>query len=172
LKRSISAFVTLLIAAQAMAAHYGLYEIDNIYENETSGLKFYEAGKYEQALGLLKETAALGMKRSQYILGFMFLRGEGVARNPLIGLTWMGLATESGNEEWQATYDQMYQALNDAQRVVLERKIEEYRRKYGSVVQGITCAKTKIVGSRKVDWVCRKSEGSYELHDIEIPTSR
>ena len=172
MRRYFSTVVALLVATQAMAAFYGLYEIDNIYENETSGLRFYEKGEYEQALGLLKETAALGMKRSQYILGFMFLRGEGVSRNPLIGLAWMGLATESGNEEWRETYTPMYEALNDAQRTVLDRKIAEYRGKYGAVVQGVTCAKTKIVGSRKVDWVCRKSEGSYELHEIEIPESR
>jgi len=169
MKKTFAFVLAVLAACPVMAAHYGLYEIDNIYENESSGLRFYEKGEYEEALGLLKRTAALGMKRSQYILGFMFIRGEGVDRNPLIGLTWLGLSTESGNEEWQATYDQLYGSLSDAQREILDRKIEEYRAKYGAVVQGVTCAKTKIVGSRKVDWVCRKSEGSYDLHEIEIP---
>ncbi|MDH4109552.1 MAG: sel1 repeat family protein [Gammaproteobacteria bacterium] len=172
MRRALVGVIALLLAMPALAALYGLTQIDNLYENETSGLKFYEKGEYEQALTLLRETAALGLKRSQYILGFMFLKGEGVERNALLGLAWMGLATESGNEDWQASYDQLYGTLNDTQKAMLQRKIEEYRAKYGAVAQGITCAKTKIVGSRKVDWVCRKSEGSYELHEIEIPAAR
>ena len=158
-----------LWATPALAAYYDAYQIDNIYENEQSGLRFYEQGDYRRAFGLLTKTAALGMKRSQYILGFMFMKGEGIDRNMLFGLAWLGLSTESGNEEWQATFDQFYEKLSAAQRAMLDDKIEEYRAKFGATVQGITCAKTAVVGSRRIDWVCRKGEGHYEEHEIELP---
>lgn len=163
------AAMILSCATPALAAFYDAYQIDNIYENESSGLRFYEQGDYPRAFALLRKTAALGMKRSQYILGFMFMKGEGIDRNMLFGLAWLGLATESGNEEWQATFDQFYDKLSDAQRSMLDDKIEEYRAKFGATAQGITCAKTAVVGSRRIDWVCRKSEGYYEEREIELP---
>ena len=162
----------LLWTLPALAAFYDALQIDNIYANETSGLRFYEQGDYERAFALLKDTAAQGMKRSQYILGFMFMKGEGVDKNMLFGLAWMGLATESGNEEWQEAYDRFYGSLSDAQRSMVDDKVEEYRRKFGASAQGITCAKTAVVGSRRKDWVCRKSEGSYEEYEIEMPIRR
>ena len=83
-----------------IAAHYGKQQIDNIYENEASGLRYYKREDFPKAFNLLSKTASLGMKNSQYILGFMFIKGEGVDKNVLFGLAWMGLATELGNDEW------------------------------------------------------------------------
>ena len=165
----VLAATALLSATPALAAFYDAYQIDNIYENETSGLRFYEQGEYGRAFMLLKNTAAQGMKRSQYILGFMFMKGEGIDRNMLFGLAWLGLAAESGNEEWQATFDQFYEKLSAAQRSMLDDKIRDYRARFGADAQGITCAKTSVVGSRRIDWVCRKGEGYYEEHEIELP---
>jgi len=158
-----------LLAAPAQAALYDAQQIDNIYENEASGLRFYEEGAFGKAFMLLSRTAAQGMKRSQYILGFMFMKGEGVDRNMLYGLAWLGLATESGNEEWQELYDRLYGSLSDAQRAMVDDKINEYRPRFGAVAQGITCAKTSVVGSRRKDWVCRKSAGSYTEYEVELP---
>ena len=166
------AAAALLWTIPALAAFYDALQIDNIYANEASGLRFYEQGNYDRAFALLRKTAALGMKQSKYILGFMFMKGEGVDKNMLYGLAWMGLATESGNEEWQEAYDRLYGSLSDAQRSMVDSKLEDYRRKFGASAQGITCAKTAIVGSRRKDWVCRKSQGYYEEHEVEMSIRR
>lgn len=169
MKPLLSAIVAVLVTFPAAAALYDAEQIDNIYENETSGLRYYEKGEFEKAFMLLSRTAAQGMKRSQYILGFMFMKGEGVDRNMLFGLTWLGLATESGNSDWREMYSRLYDALSDAQKSMVDAKISDYREKYGAAAQGITCAKTAIVGSRKIDWVCRKSTGSYVEYEVELP---
>ena len=162
-------FLLLLLGATAHAEFYDSFQIETIYDNEASGLRFYQQGDYGRAFSLLSETAARGMKRSQYILGFMFLKGEGVDKNMLYGLTWLGLAAESGNDEWVETYDGFYDRLSDAQKSMLDDKIRDYREKYGAHVQGVTCSRRSVGSSRRKDWVCVKSEGNYPVHDIELP---
>lgn len=169
MQRLLLSVATLLIVTPVFAAFYDAEQLDAIYENERVGLRYYESGDYRRAFGILKETAAKGMKRSQYVLGFMFMKGEGVDKNLLFGLAWMGLSTEAKNKEWQKTYDGLYNALSDAQKSMVDDKVNEYREKFGASAQGITCARAAVVGSRKQDIICRKSEGSYVEYDIELP---
>jgi hypothetical protein len=86
----------------------------------------------------------------------------------LFGLAWLGVAIESGNEDWQKTFDTMYNALNEAQRSMVDEKIREYVEKYGSDRQGVTCAKRTTVGSRKIELRCAKSQGIYPDYEIEL----
>ena len=158
-----------MLSAPASAEFYDAYQIENIYDNEASGLRFYQQGDYGRAFSLLKETSAQGMKRSQYILGFMFLKGEGVDKNMLFGLTWLGRAAESGNDEWVETFEGFYDRLSDAQKSMLDEKISDYKEKYGASAQGITCSRRSVGSSRRQDWVCLKSEGNYEIHAVELP---
>jgi TPR repeat protein len=169
MRKLILAVVTSMLALPVLAAHYDKQQIDDIYENEATGLRYYKRQDFPKAFKILSETAALGMKNSQYILGFMFIKGEGVDKNVLFGLAWMGLATELGNDEWLEKYDGLYSSLSDAHKSLVDAKIDEYREKFGASVQGITCSNTSEVGSRAIRWKCRKGEGSYTLHEIEIP---
>lgn len=169
MKNLYAIVIIATLALPALAADYGAEQIDHIYKNEAKGLRYYEAENYPNAFKLLSETAALGMKRSQYILGFMFLKGQGVDKNLLFGLTWLGLSTESGNDEWQETYDGLYARLSDAQKSMVDQKIREYAAKYGAGEQGITCSRRAVGASRRVDWICIKSEGFYQVHEIELP---
>ena len=52
-------------------------------------------GRYKSAFQLLSDAASKGMKESQYLLSLMFLKGEGVDKNILIGLGWLGVAGHS-----------------------------------------------------------------------------
>lgn len=169
MKRLVMFLFAIAITLPVSAAFYDAYQIDNIHENENSGLRFYEAGEYEKAFSLLRETAIKGMKQSQYVLGFMLMKGEGVAKNMLAGIAFVGLATEADDKDWQETYDRLYGALNDQQRALVDERIEEYRGKFGATVQGITCSRTAVVGQRKISVVCRKSTGSYPDHELELP---
>jgi TPR repeat protein len=169
MNRLILSFVTICLTTPAFAAFYDAEQLDNIYENERAGLRFYESGDYRSAFKILSKTAAQGMKRSQYILGFMFMKGEGVDKNMLFGLAWMGLSTEADNNDWQNTYDGLYNVLTSAQKSMVDDKINQYRQKFGASAQGVTCARAAVVGSRKQDIICRKSEGSYDEYEIELP---
>lgn len=169
MKKLIISIAAMMLTLPALGAHYGKQQIDTIYENEASGLRYYKRGDFPQAFSILSETAALGMKNSQYILGFMFIKGEGVDKNILFGLAWMGLATELGNDEWVEKYEGLYNSLSDSHKSMVDDKVNEYRAKFGASEQGITCSKTSEVGSRAIRWKCRKGEGSYTLHDVEMP---
>ena len=169
MKRLILSVVMIYVTTPVFASFYDLEHIDSIYENERAGLRLYESGDYRSAFGILSKTAAQGMKRSQYILGFMFMKGEGVDKNLLFGLAWMGLSTEADNDDWQKTYDGLYNALSGAQKSMVDDKIDDYREKFGASAQGVTCARAAVVGSRRQDIICRKSEGSYAEYEIELP---
>jgi len=169
MKNLILALTVTLLALPAFAAHYDKKQIDDLYENEASGLRYYKRGDFPKAFSLLSRTAALGMKNSQYILGFMFIKGEGVDKNVLIGLAWMGLATELGNDEWVEKYEGLYNSLSDTHKSMVDQKVREYGEKFGASVQGVTCSKTAEVGSRAIRWKCRKVEGAYTVHEIEMP---
>lgn len=160
---------TMLATPSFAAQHYDKQQIDSIYENEATGLRYYKRGDFEKAFSILRQTAALGMKNSQYILAHMFIKGEGIDKNILFGLGWMGLAIELGNNEWVQKYESLYGSLNAAQQSIVDDKVDEYREKFGAAVQGVTCSMTSEVGSRAIRWKCRKSEGSYTLHDVEMP---
>jgi hypothetical protein len=87
----------------------------------------------------------------------------------LFGLTWLGLAAESGNDEWVETFDAFYERLSDAQKSMLDDKIRDYKEKYGASAQGITCSRRSVGSSRRKDWICLKSEGNYDVYEIELP---
>jgi len=129
MKNLILALTVTLLALPAFAAHYDKKQIDDLYENEASGLRYYKRGDFPKAFSILSRTAALGMKNSQYILGFMFIKGEGVDKNVLIGLTWMGLATELGNDEWVEKYEGLYNSLSDTHKSMVDQKVREYGEK-------------------------------------------
>ncbi len=169
MKRQLIYFCAVLLTSPVYASFYDANQINNIYENEASGLRFYEAGQHEKAFSMLKETAAKGLKRSQYILGFMLMKGEGVERNVLAGMALIGLATEANDKDWQETYERFYSALNDPQKALVDARIIEYRELFGADTQGITCARTAVVGQRKIGLVCRKGEGFYPEHELQLP---
>ncbi len=112
------------------------------------------------------------MKESQYLLSLMFMKGEGVDRSILIGLGWLGVAIESGNKEWNNTFNTVYESMSDTQRAMIDDKVKDYVEKYGSVVQGVTCAKRAAVGSRRIELRCEKVVGNYPDHEIEMSLKR
>ena len=169
MKNLILALTVTLLALPAFAAHYDKKQIDDLYENEASGLRYYKRGDFPKAFSILSRTAALGMKNSQYILGFMFIKGEGVDKNVLIRLAWMGLATELGSDEWVENYEGLYNSLSHTHKSMVDQKVREYGENFGASVQGVTCSKTAEVGSRAIRWKCRKVEGAYTVHEIEMP---
>lgn len=169
MNRLITGAALILVTMPALASFYDAEQLDNLYLRESIGLRHYEAGDFAAAFQSLHQTAAQGLKQSQYVLGFMFMKGEGVDKNLLFGLAWVGLATEADNDDWQKTYDRLYNALSPAQKAMVDDKVDEYRRKFGAKEQGITCARAAVVGSRKQDIICRKSEGNYEDYEIELP---
>lgn len=78
--------------------------------------ELYEAGNYERAFFIYKnELAPRGDKYAQYMVGFMYLNGQGVAQDPARALAWYRLSAERGNEKLGEARDELAEALNREQ---------------------------------------------------------
>ncbi len=120
--------VFLIATLLSFSATAEMFEIDRIsllYDKESRGARAYVEGRYESAFQLVSDTASKGMKESQYLLSLMFLKGEGVDKNILIGLGWLGVAIESGDEEWNNTFNTLYASMNDTQRAMIDDKVKD-----------------------------------------------
>ena len=172
MRRVLLILIATFMSLSATAEMYNSDQIRALYEKELSGIRAYLAGRYESAFHILSDTASKGMKESQYLLSLMFMKGEGVDRSILIGLGWLGVAIESGNKEWNNTFNTVYESMSDTQRAMIDDKVKDYVAKYGSAVQGVTCAKRAAVGSRRIELRCEKVVGNYPDHEIEMSLKR
>jgi len=166
-KRAPLILIATLMSLSARPELYEPEQISALYDRESVGVRAYQAGKYESAFDILSDTASQGMKESQYLLALMFMKGEGVDKSVLIGLGWFGVAIESGNKEWNKTFNTLYESMSDAQQAMIDGKVKEYVAKYGNDVQGVTCAKRKTAASRRIELRCDKAPGNYPTHEIE-----
>ncbi len=169
MKYTLIALLIMMVATPAFAA--GLYDtqrLHSLYKKEITGIRAYVDGDFESAFKTLSDTACKGLKESQYLVAIMFMQGQGTNKSILFGFAWLGVATESGDEEWQKTFDTLYSALNTAQRSMVDEKIQEYVGKFGSDTQGVSCAKRTAVGDRKVKLRCAKSQGTYPDYEFEL----
>ena len=167
MKRTLLILIASLVPLSATAEMYELEQISALFDKEARGIRAYSGGRYESAFNILSATASNGMKESQYVLALMFLKGEYVDKSILIGLGWLGVAIESGNEEWNNTFNTLYESMNDAQRAMVDAKVNDYVAKYGTVIQGIACKKRTAAGSRRIEVRCDKSVGNYPVYEIE-----
>lgn len=167
MKPALISCLILLLSAPASAALYDLERIGLLYDQERRGIGAYQSGKFEKAFELLSDTATKGFKESQYLIATMIMKGEGVNKSILTGLAWLGVAKESGNEEWIEIFDKFYEVLNDQQRAMLDEQISRYAEKYGGTAQGVTCTRRKSAGSRRMALRCDKAPGAYTDYDIE-----
>ena len=172
MNRVLIALIMMFVSAPAFAGLYDNQRLNTLYKKEINGIRAYDDGEYDTAFKYLSDTASKGLKESQYLVSIMFMQGQGTNKSILFGLAWLGVAVESGNEDWQSTFDTMYKALNEAQRTMVDEKIREYAEKYGSATQGVTCANRTTAGSRKIELRCAKSRGTYPEIDIELALTR
>ena len=69
----------------------------------------YSNQDYETALKELMPLAEQGDPRSQYVVGWMYRNGEGVAQDYKTAVKWYRLAAEQGHAEAQKSLGLMYQ---------------------------------------------------------------
>jgi TPR repeat protein len=67
------------------------------------GMAAYNRGDYAPAIRLFRPLAQAGNARAQHLLGVMYHRGQGVARNTVRAMAWFSVAAKHGDREAQAT---------------------------------------------------------------------
>jgi TPR repeat protein len=86
----------MLVAAQLMgtiAALAGPWE---------DGMAAYNRGDYMPAIRLFRPLAEQGNAKAQNLLGVMFRKGEGVAKNPARAHMWFSFAAKQGEASARA----------------------------------------------------------------------
>ena len=66
------------------------------------GMAAYNRGDYMPAIRLFRPLAQQGNPKAQSVIGVMYRRGEGVARNPVRALMWFSMAAKRGDARAKA----------------------------------------------------------------------
>ena len=127
-----------------------------IQDKFVEGADAHKKGDFSSAYDNLSFAAQSGMKEAQYLLGFMYRKGEYVQRSIPVGMAWLGTALEIENKDWSALYSRVYHSLNEQQQVFIDRKVSQYIDIYGMDIQNVDCQLTSVIGSRKLAQRCTK----------------
>ena len=110
-RSAIKAFITCMLGLSSSLAHADLYTADAAYA----------AKDFPRALELYRELAELGHAESQETLAIMYVQGEGVQRNNILGYAWAVLVQEQrSSEAAQSIVDQIGPHLNESGRKTAE----------------------------------------------------
>ena len=95
----ISGLLASLVCACVLAQEYkpfpGVVPDQRTQKIQEDVEVIYEAGDYGRALVIYKdELAAIGDKYAQYMVGYMYLNGQGVEADRIEALAWFRLAAE------------------------------------------------------------------------------
>ena len=151
--------VTLFVCAPAMAqwAEFPTGDLDaRTMRIQAKVESLYERGDYKRAHFIYSnELARQGDKYAQYMTGYMYLMGQGVAKDPVKASAWYRIAAERRAPEFIAVRDQVLQSLNDEQRARSDELFVELRKEYsdlviimGLLVEDLKALKTASAGSQ------------------------
>jgi TPR repeat protein len=66
------------------------------------GMAAYNRGDYMPAIRLFRPLAEQGNAKAQHLIGLMYRKGEGVARNKVRAFAWFSMAAARGDSEARA----------------------------------------------------------------------
>jgi TPR repeat protein len=75
------------------------------------GMASYNRGDYMPAIRLFRPLAEQGNAKAQHLIGVMYHRGQGVARNSVRALAWFSLAAANGDREAKAKLQEVSQTM-------------------------------------------------------------
>jgi TPR repeat protein len=158
-KISLRCAAALMLVAAVSASGQEVEDLEKLDRQEKTGLRYYDRGDYQAAFNDLSGTAVRGLKPSQYILAFMFLKGQYVDQSLLLGMAWLGVAKESQDPEWMELYQSIYQRLSPEQQAIVDAKVAQYVEQYGMATQNVSCSRQPVAGSRRMESNCIKIDG-------------
>jgi hypothetical protein len=130
----------------------------------------YEQGEYERAHFIYrKELAPIGDKYAQYMVGFMYLTGTGVAEDPVLASAWYRLAAERSFPEFIMVRDELLDDLDESQLRESDREYLRLRREYSDLVL-LQESIEKILGENAVTTGSRLQGGSRSVTIVDPRT--
>ncbi len=72
-----------------------------VWADRSDAITAYKAGDFETAARQFRPLAEKGDPQAQYYLGYMYEKGQGVAKNPALMRQWYQRAADAGNAKAQ-----------------------------------------------------------------------
>ena len=95
----------------------------------------YLQGHWQRARFIFEhELAPIGDKYAQYMVGYMYLNGQGVSRDPVMASAWYRVAAERGVREFAAVRDQLLDSLSPDELSQSDARYVELRKQYSDLV--------------------------------------
>lgn len=110
----------------ALAFGLGLFAFSPLSHADFSSAMFnYEAKKFPEAMKEFKRLASLGHKDSQFNLGVMYFRGEGLEKSPAEAYAWLAVAATDGSEYSSKMRDLVASKLDASQKEQAFKRADE-----------------------------------------------
>jgi hypothetical protein len=137
-----AAVVALALTARAQAAEDA--DFDRVFPSVYDDLLFnsktaYQAKKYDEAFPLMKKAACAGDKESQWMVGHMYLLGEGTPRDDLAGYEWIKVAAEFNSAEYRDTAEKIEKAIGPSQLPAVKEETQKFVDTYGLRATRMSC---------------------------------
>lgn len=96
--------------------------------------KVYERTDYKRAFFIYRfELAPIGDKYAQYMVGYMYLTGKGVAEDNIAASAWYRLAAERDIKEFIYVSDKLMESLDADEKARSDQLFLDLRHKYGDL---------------------------------------
>jgi TPR repeat protein len=79
------------------------------------GMVAYNRGDYVPAVKLFRPLAQAGNAKAQNVMGVMYRKGEGVARNSAKAFMWFSLAAKKGDTQAKVSVQEMSKEMTPAE---------------------------------------------------------
>jgi len=95
----------------------------------------YTQGHWKRAHFIYaNELATIGDKYAQYMIGYMYVNGQGVPKDPVTASAWYRVAAERGAPQFAAARDQLLESLGPDELAMSDARYVELRKKYSDVI--------------------------------------
>jgi hypothetical protein len=132
---AVSTFFLVSAAAAQTTPSFPDMPLDNAtlaVQNQAE--EVYERTDYKRAFFIYRnELVPIGDKYGQYMVGFMYLTGKGVAEDRVMASAWYRLAAERGTKEFMRARDQVMKTLSDEQRAESDEIFIALRKEFGDL---------------------------------------
>ena len=98
----------------------------------------------------------------------MFLKGEYVQQSTLLGMGWLGVATETKTKDWTEQYNAFYGAADSKLKRQIDGIVKEYIKRYGMKAQNITCEKLSSIGALSYNHRCHRSDRLSTIYPVDV----
>jgi TPR repeat protein len=148
--------IILFASAFAVPVRADDADFDRVFPSVYTDLLFnaktaYSGGKYDVAAPLMKKAACAGDKESQWMLGHMYLLGQGVERDDLAGYSWIRVAAEFNQAEYRKAVDQIEKAIDKSQLPLAQGEAQKYVDAYGLRATHMSCNRSASQGGHIMD---------------------